>query len=37
MNFPTSSSFNNLFEILKKTERDKMKAGYFTTRLIKLV
>jgi hypothetical protein len=36
MSFPTSNSFNNLYEILKKTE-NKNKVGYLSTRLIKFV
>jgi hypothetical protein len=36
MSFPTSNSFNNLYEILRKTE-NKNKVGYLSTRLIKFV
>ncbi len=36
MSFPTSNSFNNLYEIIRKTE-NKKKVGYLSKRLIKFV
>ncbi len=36
MSFPSSNSFNNLYEIIRKTEQKK-KVGYLSTKIIKFV